>query len=180
MPKLKIGDSAPDISLPAIDGSTFTMSSNKGNRIILTFFRFSTCPFCNIRINKIMKRWDEFPDDTIMVGVFDAEISDLAEKMAKHNPKFTIVADETYQYFLENGVHKSISRVLFAPLKAPITTFQAMFKGYIPLTLSMSKMSTIPVDILIDEEGKIVEAHYCKDTVDHLPIDRLISFAKGE
>ncbi|PDH21797.1 MAG: hypothetical protein CND89_05480, partial [Marine Group II euryarchaeote MED-G38] len=105
MPKLKVGDSAPDISLPAIDGSTFTMSSNKGKRIILTFFRFSTCPFCNIRINKIMKRWDDFPDDTVMVGVFDAEISDLAEKMAKHNPKFTIVADEKYQYFLENGVH---------------------------------------------------------------------------
>ena len=57
---------------------------------------------------------------------------------------------------------------------------QATLKGYIPMTLSMSKMSTLPADILIDENGKIVEAHYCKDTVDHLPIDRLISFSKGE
>jgi len=46
--------------------------------------------------------------------------------------------------------------------------------------MSMSKMSTIPVDLLIHEEGKVVESHYCRDTVDHLPIDRLISFAKGE
>ena len=44
----------------------------------------------------------------------------------------------------------------------------------------LSKMSIIPVDVLIDENGKVVDAHYCKDTVDHLPIDRLISFSKGE
>ena len=100
MTRLKKGDPAPDISLPAIDGSTFELSSMKGRRVLLPFFRFSSCPFCNIRINRIMKRWEEFPDDAVMVGVFDAE-------------------------------------------------------------------------------GKVVEAHYCRDTVDHLPIDRLVSFAKG-
>ena len=180
MPKLKIGDPAPDISLPAIDGTTFEMSSMKGRRVIFTFFRFSSCPFCNIRINRIMKRWDEFPEDTVMVGVFDAEVSDLAKRMAKHNPKFTIVADESYQHFLAHGVEKSTTRVMLAPLRAPLTTLEAILRGYIPMTMSMSKMSTIPVDVLIDEEGKVVEAHYCRDTVDHLPIDRLISFAKGE
>ena len=61
---------------------------------------------------------------------------------------------------------------IFAPVKATL-------KGYIPMTLSLSKMSTLPVDMLIDEDGTVVEAHYCKDTVDHLPIDRLIAFSKG-
>ena len=115
-----------------------------------------------------------------MVGVFDAELSDLAKKMTKHNLKFTVVADESYQHFLAHGVEKSILRVLLAPIRAPITTFSAILKGYIPTTLSLSKMSTLPVDVLIDEEGTVIEAHYCRDTVDHLPIDRLISFAKGE
>ena len=180
MPRLEIGDNAPNISLPAIDGTIFEMSSMKGKRVIFTFFRFSSCPFCNIRINRIMKRWDEFPDDTVMVGVFDAEITELTKRMAKHNLKFTIIADESYQHFLANGVKKSLFRVMLAPMRAPLTTLEAIFRGYIPMTLSMSKMSTLPVDILIDEEGKVVESHYCKDTVDHLPIDRLISFAKGD
>ena len=180
MPRLEIGDDAPPISLPAIDGTTFEMSAMKGKRVIFTFFRFSSCPFCNIRINRIMKRWDEFPVDTVMVGVFDAEISELTKRMAKHKPKFTIIADESYQHFLAHGVEKSAFRVMLAPMRAPLTTIEAIFRGYIPMTLSMSKMSTLPVDVLIDEGGKVVEAHYCKDTVDHLPIDRLISFAKGE
>lgn len=179
MPKLKKGDFAPSISLPTIDGSTFEMSSMKGKRVILTFFRFSSCPFCNIRINRIMKRWEEFPEDTVMVGIFDAELSDLAKRMAKHDVKFTIAADETYHHFEKNGVTKSFARFMLGALRSPMTFLQATMKGYVPMTMSISKMSTIPVDILIDEEGRIVEAHYCKDTVDHIPIDRMIAFARG-
>ena len=88
MPKLNIGDQAPDISLPAIDGSTFEMSSMKGRRVILTFFRFSSCPFCNIRIDRIIKRWGEFPDDTVIVGVFDAQIDELSMRMGKRGGTF--------------------------------------------------------------------------------------------
>jgi len=180
MPQLSVGDDAPQFTLPAIDGTTFDMSAMKGKRVILTFFRFSSCPFCNIRINKILKRWNEFADDTVMVGVFDAKIGELTKRMKKHNPPFTVVADETYEQYLQNDVKKSLLRVLWAPMRAPLTMLQALLKGYVPMTLSISKLSTIPVDILIDENGKVVNAHYCKDTVDHLPIDQLIAFSKGE
>ena len=180
MPQLSVGDDAPNFTLPAIDGTTFDMSAMKGKRVILTFFRFSSCPFCNIRINKILKRWNEFADDTVMVGIFDAKIGELTKRMKKHNPPFTVVADETYEQYLQNDVKKSLLRVLWAPMRAPLTMLQALLKGYVPMTLSISKLSTIPVDILIDENGKVVNAHYCKDTVDHLPIDQLIAFSKGE
>ncbi|MBJ04111.1 MAG: hypothetical protein CMB65_05380 [Euryarchaeota archaeon] len=180
MPMLKVGDDAPNLVLPAIDGTTFDMSAMKGKRVILTFFRFSTCPFCNIRINRILKRWNEFSEDTVMVGVFDAKIGELTKRMKKHNPPFTIAADETYEHFKQNSVRKSFLRFMWGALRSPLTFMQATLKGYVPMTLSLSKMSIIPVDVLIDENGKVVDAHYCKDTVDHLPIDRLISFSKGE
>ena len=76
MPRLKTGDQAPSMALPSIDGTTFDMSLMKGKRVIFTFFRFSSCPFCNIRIDRLMKRWEEFPEGTVMVGVFDAKIED--------------------------------------------------------------------------------------------------------
>ena len=180
MPMLKVGDDAPNLVLPAIDGTTFDMSAMKGKRVILTFFRFSTCPFCNIRINRILKRWNEFSKDTVMVGVFDAKIGELTKRMKKHNPPFTIAADETYEHFKQNSVRKSFLRFMWGALRSPLTFMQATLKGYVPMTLSLSKMSIIPVDVLIDENGKVVDAHYCKDTADHLPIDRLISFSKGE
>ena len=179
MSKLKIGDDAPNFSLPAIDGTTFEMSAMKGKRVILTFFRFSTCPFCNIRINRIVKRWNEFSEDTIMVGVFDAKIGELTKRMKKHNAPFSIVADETYQQFKENGVEKSTPRFMWGAMRSPLTMIQATLKGYIPMTLSMSKMSTLPADILIDENGVVEKALYGAHTANHIPMKEVIEFSNS-
>ena len=153
MPKLEIGAPAPKISLPAIDGTTFDMSSAKGKRVIFTFFRFSSCPFCNMRIDELTKRWGEFAEDTVMVGVFDAGIDELTKRMGKRGVPFTIVADETYQHFKENGVEKSFLRFMWGAMRSPLTMMRASMRGYVPMTLSVSKMSTLPVDILVNEDG---------------------------
>ena len=179
MPTLSSGDKAPHFTLPAIDGSTFNMADLKGKRVILTFFRFSTCPLCNMRIRRIVQRWNEFSKDAVMVAVFDAKVGDLQKRMKKHDAPFVVVADETYEQFNKNGVKKSFFKFMWGAMRSPLTLLQATLRGYVPLTLSISKLSTIPVDILIDEDGKVVEAHYCKDTADHLSLDRMIAFSNG-
>ena len=179
MTQVVTGDIAPQFSLPAIDGSTFNMADMKGKRVILTFFRFSTCTLCNMRIRKIVQRWNEFSKDAVMVAVFDAKLGELQKRMKKHDAPFVVVADETYEQFNKNGVKKSFFKFMWGALRSPLTLLQATLRGYVPLTLSISKLSTIPVDILIDEEGKVVEAHYCKDTADHLSLERMIAFSNG-
>ena len=179
MPQIVTGDTAPQFTLPAIDGSTFNMADMKGKRVILTFFRFSTCPLCNMRIRRIVQRWNEFSKDAVMVAVFDAKVGDLQKRMKKHDAPFVVVADETYEQFNKNGVKKSFFKFMWGAVRSPLTLLQATLRGYVPLTLSISKLSTIPVDILIDEDGKVVEAHYCKDTADHLSLDRMIAFSNG-
>ena len=179
MAQLSSGDEAPQFTLPAIDGSTFNMADMKGKRVILTFFRFSTCPLCNMRIRRIVQRWNEFSKDAVMVAVFDAKVGELQKRMKKHDAPFVVVADETYEQFNKNGVKKSFFKFMWGAMRSPLTLLQATLRGYVPLTLSISKLSTIPVDILIDEDGKVVEAHYCKDTADHLSLDRMIAFSNG-
>ena len=179
MAALSTGDPAPQFFLPAIDGSIFNMADMKGKRVILTFFRFSSCPLCNMRIRRIIQRWDEFSEDTVMVAVFDAKIGELQKRMKKHNAPFIVVADETYEQFASNGVKKSFFKFMWGAMRSPLTLLQATLRGYVPLTMSISKLSTIPVDILIDEAGNVVEAHYCKDTADHLPLEKMIAFSNG-
>ena len=179
MPQIVTRDTPPQFTLPAIDGSTFNMADMKGKRVILTFFRFSTCPLCNMRIRRIVQRWNEFSKDAVMVAVFDAKVGDLQKRMKKHDAPFVVVADETYEQFNKNGVKKSFFKFMWGAMRSPLTLLQATLRGYVPLTLSISKLSTIPVDILIDEDGKVVEAHYCKDTADHLSLDRMIAFSNG-
>ena len=42
---MKIGDTIPQIKLPAIDGLQFDNQSLKGKKYLITFFRFATCPY---------------------------------------------------------------------------------------------------------------------------------------
>ena len=115
-----------------------------------------------------------------MVGVFDAGIEDLRKRMKKHDAPFTIVADESYASFEANGVTKSLGKFILGAAKSPITLLQATLRGYIPLTMSIAKLSTIPADILIDENGRVVDAHYCKDTSDHMSLEKMIAFSHGK
>ena len=57
--KINIGDILEEITLPSINGSNFSLSSLKGKKVLLTFYRFARCPMCNLRINEILKRYDE-------------------------------------------------------------------------------------------------------------------------
>ena len=113
MPKLSAGDPAPNIRLPSIDGTTFDMNEMKGKKVILTFFRFSSCPLCNMRIRRITKSWNEFSDDAVMVGVFDAGVGELKKRMKKHDVPFTLVADESYDHFEANGVIKAFGKFMW-------------------------------------------------------------------
>tara|TARA_B100001540_G_scaffold287338_1_gene281762 strand:+ start:290 stop:448 length:159 start_codon:yes stop_codon:yes gene_type:complete len=45
-----------------------------------------------------------------------------------------------------------------------------LFTGWVDVPLTQ---------VGIDEEGNVVEAHYCKDTADHIPLDRMIAFSNG-
>tara|TARA_B100000963_G_C22365130_1_gene553388 strand:+ start:203 stop:742 length:540 start_codon:yes stop_codon:yes gene_type:complete len=179
MTRLQAGELVADFTLPSISGSMFSMSETRGRKVILTFFRFSSCPFCNIRISQLTKRWNEFSDDIIMVGIFDAKIDDLKKRMKHQNAPFSILADENYELFTKHSVQKSFVRFMLGTLSAPLTLLKATMRGYFPMTLSISKLSTIPVDILIDENGKVVKAHYCKNTADHLSIDEMVSFSNS-
>ena len=50
--KIRLGDTIDELSLPAIDGSVFDLESVKGSKMLITFYRYSSCPFCHLRINE--------------------------------------------------------------------------------------------------------------------------------
>ena len=54
-----------------------------------------------------------------------------------------------------------------------------MSMGFLPTELPHGYMSTIPVDVLIDENGTVQRVLYGKDTGDHIPIKEIIEFCNS-
>ena len=174
--RLKSGVKAKNISLPAIDGSMFKTESAKGKPIMLSFFRFASCPFCNLRVNELVRRFDEFGNDFTIIAVFDSPLDNLTRHAEGHKAPFPILADEDNKYYREYGIEHSVLGMLKGIFLRMPTLLKGMFKGYIPTTIKGS-MTTMPADFLIDREGIIQVAYYGRDDGDHLPFDTVKEFS---
>ncbi len=169
-------EKASRIKLPAIDGSTFDTDSLEGKPFMLSFFRFASCPFCNVRVHELVKRFAEFGDGFTIVAVFDSPLDNLVRHAEGHKAPFPVLADESNRYYKEYGIEHSLTGVFKGMLLRMPTLIRAMFKGYVPTAIKGS-MTTMPADFLIDTDGIIQVAYYGSDEGDHLPFEQVKSFS---
>ena len=174
--KLKKGDKIEELKLPSIKGDIFTIENIKGKKTLLTFYRFATCPFCNLRIFELNERYSELGENFNVIAIFDSNIKHLTLNMKKHDTPFTILADENFNYFKKFEVEKSTWKFILGTTTGFLRFCKALLKGYFPFVIRGS-MITIPVDILINEKGKIERVYYGKSTADHLSFEEIKIFA---
>jgi len=91
--KMVIGQDAPDFNLTDINNL-------KGKRVLLTFYRFASCPFCNLRLHNIIKEVEKYGTDFEVVAVFDSKLNNLRKYATRHQSPFPILADE------DNSIHR--------------------------------------------------------------------------
>ena len=176
--KLNKGDVIETLALPSTQGDTFDIKDLAGKKAIITFYRFATCPFCNLRINEFSKRHGELGDNFEIIAIFDSPLDFLIKSAKKHNAPFKILADENFDYFKKYDVEQSTWKFLIGSTLGFFRLLNAFSKGYIPMQMKGS-MRTVPVDILINEDGTIERAYYAKNTTDHLSFDEVKTFSMG-
>lgn len=175
----KSGEKANRICLPAIDGSSFDTESLNGRPFMLSFFRFASCPFCNLRVHELVSRFGEFGDNFTIVGIFDSPLDNLIKHADGHQAPFPILADESNRYYRDYGIEHSVSGMLKGMFFRMPILMKGMLKGYIPIVIKGS-MTTMPADFLIDKDGIIRTAYYGKDEGDHLPFEQVKAFSMRE
>mgnify|MGYP003625437006 CR=1 FL=1 len=165
-----------NIVLPAIDGTMFDLHNIEGKPFMLSFFRFASCPFCNMRMHELVKRYNELGNNFTIVAIFDSPIDNLILHAEGHNAPFPILADADNLYYKIYGIEHSILGVIKGMLFRIPTLLRGMRKGYIPITIK-GRMTTMPADFLIDSTGIVQQAYYGKDEGDHLSFDRVKEFS---
>jgi peroxiredoxin len=171
-------ETAIPIILPSIDGGEFDTSKLIGKKYLISFFRFATCPFCNLRVHELVKRNMDFGSNFTIAAIFDSSIENLKKHTSKHNAPFAILADETNKYYKLYGVKKSFWGMINGMVKRfPTLMKSIILHGNIPLPINGS-LITMPAEFLVNEKGEIAKSYYGRDEGDHLPLDEIIEFSK--
>lgn len=176
--RLVAGDQAIDFQWTDVTGARIKLSDYRGDKVLLAFYRFALCPFCNLRLSMLAKRKKELEDRGLKIIAFiQSPLEAVRKSSDRHNTPFPILADYDKEIYSQYGVASRPAGMMSTVLRRPLKIFRAILKGYIPYKIQ-GDPNLMPAEFLINPDGTIHTAHYGKDAGDHLSFEKLNSFAQ--
>ena len=167
--KLRAGDRAKDFEATDLFGSRVSLQDYQGKRLMLSFFRYASCPFCNLRVHELSTRLDSLRDKGVsLVAVFQSPEESIRRYAGRQAPPFPIIPDPDRRLYRVYGVEPSWTGFLKGMLR-PAAFVSAVSKGYLPGKVE-GETAMVPADFLIGPDLVIDHAYYGKDIGDHIPL----------
>ncbi|GAA4886836.1 peroxiredoxin-like family protein [Flaviramulus aquimarinus] len=177
MGKLNKADSAPDFTSEDYLGKVINLKDYQNDKILLSFFRGATCPFCNLRLNQLIKKYPEFKRLGIkVITIFASSKEEISTYSGQQKAPFTIIVDPTKEIYKNYGIEESYFG-MFRTMINPLKMLKVMFSSYFNMK-SIKDRPILPADFLIDQDNKIYVAYYGKNFGDHMPIQDILEWKK--
>lgn len=166
---VKSGDQAPDFTLPSVRGGELTLGEALGNGpVVLSFYRGSWCPFCNLELNALQQRIDDIKACGARLIAVSPERPDSSLSHAeKLNLSFDVLSDLHNKIAKEYGLIMDVDETL-RPL-------------YLEWGLDLpaanqddSWQLPVPATFVIDRDGTIRAAHVDKNYTARMEPDDII------
>jgi peroxiredoxin len=177
--KLQEGNTVLDFTATDIYGKQVKLSDFKGKKIILSFYRNVSCPFCNRRVHQIMGNNVKLKNtDVQLVFLFESSNEKLKSSVFHQGiSPWPLIGDPDKKVYRSYGVENSTLKMMKTMIVSSVGQAKKDTKE---LNLPEDKdasMNLIPADFFIDENFKIVKAHYGKHLDDHVSIEELKAYA---
>lgn len=174
--RIEKGRQAPDFTATVYAREPLTLSSLRGKKVWLAFFRYAGCPLCNLRVHQMIQRhpaWEQ--KGLAIVAVFQAPVGEVAANVGEQNAPFPIVCDPDEKLYALYGLEASLAGYL-SPKNLPLIA-EALKEGFTPGAMHGTK-TRLPADFLIDEAGRVVDTFYAGTIGEHIPFDRVDAFLR--
>lgn len=91
---IKVGDRAPDFTLPGTGGRSYSLSDFAGKPLVIAFYPGDDTPVCTKQLNSYNDEFAEFESlDANVIGISAQDVASHEAFAAKHGFKFPLLAD---------------------------------------------------------------------------------------
>ena len=171
--RLKDGDEAKDFSLKDLSGKLISLSNFKDKKLMLSFYRYASCPLCNLRVQQLIQIHDEFKSkELFFIAFFQSPKESIAKYVGKQDAPFPIISDPERKIYKLYGVENSWIGYIRGGVS--LSMLRALWNGFM-IGKMEGKKNLLPADFLIDNL-KVKKAYYGKTISDHLPVDEIKGF----
>lgn len=172
--KLTNNQIAPTFSIQDALGNSINLGELKGKKVLLSFYRFAGCPICNFRFHEIETNMPFFESNNIVViGVYESSPVAMKTFIEGENFKTTLIPNPTLSLYNQYGLELSTGKVIKGIFNGALKKAKAGKKLFKQSIKQDGNTNRIGGDFLIDEQGKIILAHYGNFVGDDLPIETI-------
>lgn len=167
-----IGQFAPDFKVRDINGLEQSIVRYKGKKILLSFYRYASCPVCNFRFHELEAERTLFEQKgLVLLSIYESS-SDNVKVLKDTNQYYQILipnpGGELYELYT---VEISKGKVLKGLTNGALKKANQGKKLFTQKIKKDGNANRIAADFLIDENGNIIYAYYGRFLGDRMPID---------
>lgn len=170
--RIRPGEPARLFEVRDVFDQTIALHDFEGRKLLLSFFRYASCPLCNLRLHQLIENHKTFQDKGIKVIAFFQSPKDRVIKcVGKQEAPFQLIPDPDRSVYRLYGVEASWKGLLRGGLRAR-DLLKASRKGFLPGQIE-GRVAMMPADFLIGPDQIVHRAYYGKDIGDHMPLKEI-------
>jgi thioredoxin-dependent peroxiredoxin len=172
------GQTAPDFTWQDVHGERVRLEDYRGGPLLLSFYRYASCPLCNMHVHDLLKVYPELDAAGLkVVAFFQSSAEVIARNVGRQDAPFPILADPDKTIYTKYGVTTSAAGLLRGAARMG-RVVSAMQAGFMPGDID-GDLSLIPADFLIGPDLIVRRAYYGRDVGDHMPLADVAAFARS-
>ncbi len=179
---VELNVTAPTFILKDIYGRMIDLSSYKGKKVFLGFFRHAGCPFCNLRVHALSKVREEYRAKNLEMIFFFESKEEVMLRSVFHREvsPIPVISDPEKIMYATYGIENSPSKSTKSHLTSFIQTAIKAKLAKVPMHMMVGNesISTMPAEFLLDENLIIRKMHYAQHLNDRLGFDVINAFVE--
>lgn len=177
MRRLRPGMAVPSFAVKDAFGQPVRLEDYRGTHLLLSFYRYASCPLCNLRVHELLKRYPEWHALGLrMVAVFESPTEPIHRYLDRHDAPFPIIPDPERALYKAYGVGPSWAAFFRAWTRHLPMVFEAVVrKGFLPGRMD-GDWAMVPADFLIGPNLKVADVFYGRHIGDHMPVEQIERF----
>jgi len=172
--KLQEKQAAPLFSVKSVDGQTVDLYAYRGKKVLLTFQRFAGCPVCNFRFHELESNAAFFSSNNVVViAVYESSLNVMNEFVGGETFHTILIPNPDLSLYNLYSLERSTAKLIRGIFNGAISKMKKGKKLFRKEIKQDGNSNRVEADFLIDENGKIIIAHYGKFVGDDLSIDAI-------
>lgn len=167
----------PPFSVTDLDGEAATPQDYAGRRLWLILSRFAACPFCSLRLHRVIERYEAIEAAGVdVLVVFPSREKRVRQFAKKYAPRFRLAADPEQTVFEQFGSETSWGGELRSAINVPKVLAALVKTKMNPMAID-DKVHRMPSEYLVEPDGRLGKVHYGESLDDGFSIEEVLEWS---